>query len=195
MRWPFRGFRGATGNGRRKGRNLSKAANASSHNSYGESLSIGGLRIPPILLHGSTYTRMIQASQGRNPSKERPVEDTILAYHGGQQEDVHWLSTEHKHAEEFAAVWDEIVLYEVYVGDAIRIDVESHPDLAGVIGYDADDIVQDIMEREHVNVAILVGWESDGLDILVAEGWALERVCSTPAYTPRHLDTNDGRDS
>lgn len=112
--------------------------------------------------------------------------ETILAYHGGQQEEVHWLSTEHEHAASFASPSDEIVLYEVSFSenDVLRIDCESDPELYDryYYSYDADDYVQRRMEEEHANVALLIGWESDGIDILVADDYSLERVSETEGW-------------
>lgn len=104
--------------------------------------------------------------------KEADDLDEIVAYHGGEHDDIHWLTTERDHAENFG----HVEAYRVSIRHALRIDAETHPELAGLYGYEADAALRRLMEREDADTAVVEGWESDGLDIVVDSDWHLERV-------------------
>lgn len=89
---------------------------------------------------------------------------TLTAYRGGEGDSEAWYTTDRQHAAYFGEV-EEVEL----CGIAARLDAEQHPRLAGVDGYEADEIAQEILSETGADMLIMEGWEGAGLTILVSD--------------------------
>lgn len=91
----------------------------------------------------------------------------IEAYRGGEGDSDAWFTTDRDHAAYFGSV-QKVRLS----GTAVRLDADDHPDLAGVGGYEADAIAQEILEDSGADMLIMDNWEGAGLTILIDPDWA-----------------------
>lgn len=100
----------------------------------------------------------------------------LTAYHGGQQENPRWFTTDRDHARSFGEVRE----YRIRLRTALEIDM-SHPILRDedgneLSGYEADDALYQYLDAEYVDGIIVHGWEGLGVCILVSHRAEVELV-------------------
>jgi len=96
----------------------------------------------------------------------------MRAHKGGNQEDIRWLTTDRDHAIGFG----EVATYEVRASDVGHYDADEMELPAGG-GWAADEAMKEIVRADGHSLAVIEGWEGDGLVLWIAKSrWvALER--------------------